>query len=106
MTGFFESALRVFVGLVALAATSATTFAQTEKPTLPDRLNPEVLGINNLPPRSIFAATAYKRHSLDGEWKFQLVPTPNDVPFNFEAEDFADVDWDSIPVPSNFLSHD
>lgn len=102
MIGFYKAALGAFIGGLAFCATLATTFAQTEKPTLPDRLNPEVVGINNLPPRSIFAATAYKQHSLDGEWKFQLVPTPNDVPFNFEAEDFADVDWDSIPVPSNF----
>jgi len=77
--------------------------AQTpEKQPLPDRLNPEVVGINNLPPRSIFAATAYERHSLDGMWKFQLAPTPGDVPSGFEAEDFADDDWDLISVPSNF----
>ena len=53
-------------------------------------------------PRSIFAATAYKRNSLDGEWKFQLVPTPNDVPFYFELEDCADFDWDTVTVPHNF----
>lgn len=87
--------LAVFVATSVLAQDNSN-------PNLPDRLNPQVVGVNNLEPRSIFAATAYERRSLDGDWKFQLVPTPNDVPMNFEAEDFADVDWDVVPVPSNF----
>ena len=85
---------------ILLSLTTLANAQNAEK--LPDRLNPEVVGINNLQPKSIFAATAYERHSLDGEWKFRLEPSPDDVPFNFEAEDFADVDWDNIPVPSNF----
>ncbi|MBQ2555109.1 MAG: beta-galactosidase, partial [Thermoguttaceae bacterium] len=92
---------RTVLAALAVAFVAASAQAQ-EKKTLPDRLNPEVVGINNLAPRSIFAATAYKQHSLDGDWKFSLAPTPEDVPFNFEAEDFADVDWDTIKVPSNF----
>ena len=99
----FGRALRALSLCAAVMAALSTARALAdEMQALPDRLNPEVVGINNLAPRSIFAATAYERHSLDGEWKFMLVPTPNDVPFNFEAEDFADVDWDAIPVPSNF----
>ncbi|MDO5308189.1 MAG: glycoside hydrolase family 2 TIM barrel-domain containing protein [Planctomycetia bacterium] len=91
------------VALAILFAFALGTNTSAQNATnLPDRLNPEVVGINNLPARSIFAATAYPRVSLDGNWKFNLVPTPNDVPFNFEAEDFADVDWTEIPVPSNF----
>ena len=92
---------RTVLAALAVAFVAASAQAQ-EKKKLPDRLNPEVVGINNLAPRSIFAATAYKQHSLDGDWKFSLAPTPEDVPFNFEAEDFADVDWDTIKVPSNF----
>lgn len=90
-----------FAALVAVAV-ALPSQAQDQKDALPDRLNPEVVGINNLAPRSIFAATAYKRNSLDGEWKFQLVPTPNDVPFYFELEDCADFDWDTVTVPHNF----
>lgn len=101
------SSLRVRSWVVAISAICALSAvvpsqAQEQKKALPDRLNPEVVGINNLPPRSIFAATAYQRYSLDGDWKFSLAPTPNDLPLNFEAEDFADVDWDTIQVPSNF----
>lgn len=90
---------------LATAATAALATAYSgavEVKDLPDRLNPEVVGINNLAPKSTIAANAYKRQSLDGDWKFQLAPTPNDVPYNFEMEDFADVDWDTIQVPSNF----
>ena len=94
--------LRLAVLAAFFAVSFATSVQAQDKQALPDRLNPEVVGINNLPPRSILAATAYKQTSLDGEWKFSLAPTPNDAPFNFEAEDFADVDWDSIKVPSNF----
>ena len=87
-----------------LLATATVAFGQDKEQNneLPDRLNPQVVGINNLAPRSIFAATAYEKKSLDGEWKFSLAPEPDEVPFNFDAEDFADVDWDSIQVPSNF----
>lgn len=95
---FWLSAISTFC-VVAVATISQ---AQDSKTSLPDRLNPEVVGINNLAPRSIFAATAYKQFSLDGEWKFSLAPTPNDLPLNFEAEDFADFDWETIEVPSNF----
>ena len=99
------SAARLFSRVLLLCAASTVALASVDAndaQNWPDRLNPKVVGINNLAPRSIFAATAYEQHTLNGDWKFQLALTPNDVPFNFEAEDFADVDWDTIPVPSNF----
>ena len=98
------SAARLFSRVLLLCAASTVALASADAQDAqnwPDRLNPKVVGINNLAPRSIFAATAYEQHSLNGDWKFQLVPTPNDVPFNFEAEDFADVDSDPNPRPSN-----
>ncbi|MBR5759943.1 MAG: beta-galactosidase, partial [Thermoguttaceae bacterium] len=88
------------VALIAIAAVQVQ--AQEQKKELPDRLNPEVVGINNLTPKSMFAASAYKKNSLDGEWKFQLAPTPDDVPYNFELEDCHDGDWDTVVVPHNF----
>ncbi len=94
---------RLWTSSLAFALSIAFgAFAQAQEKKIPDRLNPEVVGINNLAPKSIFAATAYPKKSLDGDWKFQLAPSPNDVPFNFEAEDFADFDWDTIQVPSNY----
>lgn len=101
-TSYLGRALNAVAVAAALFAAGTVVAQSNDKAQLPDRLNPEVVGINNLAPRSIFAATAYQRHTLDGDWKFQLVPTPNDVPFNFEAEDFADVDFDTITVPSNY----
>ena len=94
--------LRAFIFVLCATSVAFARGQSANKNELPDRLNPEVTGINNLPPRSIFAATAYETKTLDGGWKFSLAPSPDDVPFNFEAEDFADVDWDDIQVPSNF----
>ena len=98
--GFWKAA----TSLALVLATSATVSAQTPNEPLPDRLNPEVVGINNLAPRSTFAATAYKQVSLDGDWRFKLVEEPALVPFNFSMEDFGTdmVEWKTIPVPSNF----
>lgn len=39
---------------------------------------------------------------LNGEWKFRLVDRPELVPERFFAPDFADGEWDTIPVPSNW----
>lgn len=94
--------LRTAFALALGAVVSSAAAQDAPKTPLPDRLNPEVVGLQNLPPKSIFAATAYERVSLDGDWRFMLVETPNDVPFNFEAEDFGDIDFETIKVPSNF----
>src|SRR6185436_5866168 len=39
---------------------------------------------------------------LNGEWKFQLVPCPEEVPAGFEAEDFDVTSWAKIIVPGNW----
>lgn len=41
-------------------------------------------------------------HSLNGDWKFYLAPTPADAPPLFFADDYDDAAWVSIPVPSNW----
>lgn len=76
-----------------------------EVKNIPDRLNPKVIGINNLAPHSSSVLPPkinYFRNDLNGEWKFCWIPTPNDVPENFFNDDFDDTRWDRIPVPSNF----
>ena len=40
--------------------------------------------------------------SLNGDWKFKLVDRPENAPEGFSAPDFADEQWDTIPVPSNW----
>lgn len=39
---------------------------------------------------------------LNGSWKFHFSPTPEDAPAGFEAPDFDDSAWDTLPVPSNW----
>ncbi|MDO5579877.1 MAG: glycoside hydrolase family 2 TIM barrel-domain containing protein [Planctomycetia bacterium] len=72
---------------------------------LPDRLNPKILGINNLAPHSadvLPPKVNYFRSDLNGEWKFRWIAVPDDVPENFFQDTFDDSQWDRIPVPSNF----
>ena len=39
---------------------------------------------------------------LDGEWKFKLVNSPDQVPEGFSTEDFECSDWGHIKVPGNW----
>lgn len=45
---------------------------------------------------------AENTRSLDGAWRFRWAPTPADAPSGFEAPDFDDSQWETIPVPSNW----
>ncbi|MDO4228410.1 MAG: glycoside hydrolase family 2 TIM barrel-domain containing protein [Capnocytophaga sp.] len=40
--------------------------------------------------------------SLDGNWKFHWVKTPDERPKDFYKKDFNTASWDEIPVPSNW----
>jgi len=40
--------------------------------------------------------------SLNGTWKFNLVPEPSQRPMDFYKEGFDTSSWDNIPVPSNW----
>lgn len=37
--------------------------------------------------------------SLDGRWRFELVPRPTDVPRDFAAADYDDTAWATVDVP-------
>lgn len=43
--------------------------------------------------------------SLNGMWRFNYAPTPDQRPVNFFREDFNTTKWDKIPVPSNWEMH-
>jgi beta-galactosidase len=71
---------------------------------------PECVGLGRLPPRAALtpypdAASARAggpsphRLSLDGRWRFRLVPRPADAPADFARPDFDDRDWGEILVP-------
>ena len=81
----------------------------------PDWENEQVIHINTEAPRATFvpfpdasAALAGDRESspffrsLDGTWKFNWAPKPEDRPTNFFQTDFDDSAWKTIDVPSNW----
>ena len=43
--------------------------------------------------------------SLNGDWKFHWVKSPDLRPAGFEKPEFDDSAWDEIPVPSNWQMH-
>jgi beta-galactosidase len=81
----------------------------------PEIENPELLGINKepyhttlMPYANLQEALVAKRHasslceSLNGLWKFNWVPTPEQRPVNFYKTDYDVSGWKEIPVPSNW----
>ncbi len=82
-----------------------------------DWQNPHVIGINKLPGHvrvtpyaSLEAALAGGPHTpytrtLNGDWKFHLLPRPEAVPKDFPQPAFDDRAWDDLPVPSNWTMH-
>ena len=79
---------------------------------------PELTGLNRLPARSTLypfpdADMARTRNretspwftSLNGDWRFTLVPRPEAVPADFAVAGFDDSGWGALPVPSNWTMH-
>ena len=77
--------------------------------------DPSIIEINKEPPRSTFFAYESRSladsndprrsrfyQSLNGNWAFHWVRSPDDRPKNFFRRDFNDIDWDSIHVPANW----
>ncbi|TDO23349.1 beta-galactosidase [Pedobacter duraquae] len=87
-------------------------------PIPPEIENPELLGINKepyhatlMPYANMQEALVAKRHasslskSLNGNWKFNWVPRPEERPVDFYKPEFNVADWKEIPVPSNWEVH-
>lgn len=68
-----------------------------------------VLSVGRLAPRASFRslsqdgfdATGARVLSLDGDWQFKWSPGPNERPVGFEALDFDESNWGTMPVPAN-----
>ena len=86
-----------------------------EKPSSNDWENPAVFQINREPARAAFLPYAdeasaiaddYTRSpwflTLDGKWKFNWSPTPDQRPKEFFKTDFNTTNWKEITVPSNW----
>lgn len=87
-------------------------------PIPPEIENPELLGINKepyhatlMPYPNLQEALVAKRHasslclSLNGQWKFNWVPTPEKRPVDFYKSNYDVSGWKEIPVPSNWEVH-
>jgi len=93
------------------------TFSQNAK--IPSEIEaPTCLGINKepyhatlMPYANLKEALRANRHassfcqSLNGQWKFNWVATPEQRPLNFYQPDFDVSGWKEIPVPSNWEVH-
>ncbi|HPT32832.1 MAG TPA: glycoside hydrolase family 2 TIM barrel-domain containing protein, partial [Prolixibacteraceae bacterium] len=103
-----------FHGISQTAAPASTGNA----PVPPEIENPELLGINKephhatlMPYASLEEALKANRHSsslcrsLNGRWKFNWVPTPEQRPVDFYKPGFDVSGWKEIPVPSNWEIH-
>jgi len=90
-----------------------TTFSQEQ--VINDWENPAVFQINRESARAAFLPYAdtqsaiaddYNRSpwymTLDGNWKFQWSPTPDQRPKDFYKTDFNVTNWKEIQVPSNW----
>ncbi len=84
----------------------------------PEIENPELLGINKepyhatlMPYANLKEALVAKRHAsslcrtLNGQWKFNWVPRPEERPVDFYRTDYNVSNWKEIPVPSNWEVH-
>jgi len=101
--------------MYALPLFSAIIISVTGSAQQNDWENPEVIGLNKLPAHNtsisfpsdasalkvaVNTSTRYK--NLNGQWKFAWTPTPEQAPPSFYKEDFQDVGWKNITVPSNW----
>ncbi len=108
--------------LLMIAAGAPAPVAMEQGAASPGRVgpldweNPELFGINRLPPRASFTsypsgkdALAGGRSpfvlSLNGDWRFHWSRRPSGRPLDFHRADFDDRGWVTIPVPSNWQIH-
>lgn len=102
--------------MLAMVSLAASAFGQAALP--PEIENPEILSIHREPPHatrmpygSLEQALAGRRQaspfalSLNGNWKFHWVKTPDQRPVNFYKPAFDVSAWEQIPVPSNWQLH-
>ena len=103
----------IFVSLIVLFFFSLNgMFAQSGAFIPPEIENPELLGINKepyhatlMPYSNLQEALLAKRHasslcrSLNGLWKFNWVPSPEQRPVDFYKPDVDVSAWKEISVP-------
>ena len=88
--------LTVIAGLCVML--SASGLAEARKNVLPDWQDPQIVQENRLPMTASFQSGGLKL-SLNGMWKFAWYETIDSRSMDFFKTDYADADWDYIPVP-------
>ena len=88
--------LTVFIGFGAML--SALSTAEAKKNVLPDWQDPQIVQENRLPMTASFQSGGLKL-SLNGMWKFAWYETIDSRSMDFYKTDYADADWDYMPVP-------
>ena len=84
----------------------------------PNWENPEIFAVNKLPPHASFVPYPTAKQamvgdlgsnslymSLNGEWQFRWVKTPQQVPEKFWQPDFDEKQFAPLRVPSNWQMH-
>lgn len=110
-TLFPPSGIRGLTGTLLFLCSILSVVAQNK----PDWENLSVLEINREPARAEFIPFATEPQALNGErerspyfislngnWKFNWVATPEERPVDFYKNDFNDKKWAVIPVPANW----
>ncbi|MCD0468722.1 glycoside hydrolase family 2 TIM barrel-domain containing protein [Flavobacterium sp. JAS] len=100
---------------LAFIAVVSSLVVNAQTPTSNDWENPAIFQINREPARAAFLPYAdeasaiaddYTRSpwflTLDGKWKFNWSPTPDQRPKDFFKTDFNTTNWKEITVPSNW----
>ena len=105
------------LSIIITAATVLSGFAygRQEAPKGDEWQSPGKLGLNKEAPhawffsfgdiesaRKVLPENSTLWMSLDGNWKFNWVPNPDERPVDFYRTDYDDSAWAEIPVPSNW----
>ena len=105
------------LSIIIAAATVLSGFAygRQEAPKGDEWQSPGKLGLNKEAPhawffsfsdiesaRKVLPENSSLWRSLDGNWKFNWAPDPDNRPADFYKSDYDDSSWAEIPVPSNW----
>ncbi|MBR4756549.1 MAG: DUF4981 domain-containing protein [Bacteroidales bacterium] len=103
----------IFILLAAVL--SGFSYGRQESPVGDEWQSPMQLGFNKEAPhawffsfgdvesaRKVLPENSSLWMSLDGDWKFNWAPNPDERPADFFKPDYDVSSWDDIPVPSNW----
>ncbi len=85
--------------LILAAALAATPLLAEKNGKMEPWQDPEVFGENRLPMAATFVTDQQKTLTLNGVWKFKWNGTIEGRTKGFEALDYDDSEWGTIPVP-------